>query len=90
MKLTISIGWTIMQDKRRRIGAGVPQFFIDIDILPLLQNLWLFGWQASPHGKIGAWQENGVFIAHGWATFFKTLVGLTIGDSGLGLSLRAD
>ena len=64
MQLAIGIGRAIMQHKFRGISPFCPQSFIQIQLLPMRQNLGLFFWQAAPHGKICLWKKYGLFIIH--------------------------
>ena len=52
MQLSIGIRWAIMQHKFWRVLARLAQLFIEINLLPALQNLWFLFRQSSPHGKI--------------------------------------
>src|SRR5210317_1917724 len=66
MKLAIGIGWAIMKGETRRVFACLAKLFIDINILPILQNLRFFCRQTAPHRKICSWQENCIFVIHDW------------------------
>ena len=66
MKLAIGIGRAIMKGETRRVFACLAKLFIDINILPILQNLRFFCRQTAPHRKICSWQENCIFVIHDW------------------------
>ena len=64
MQLPVGIGRAVMQDKQLCIGTRLTQLTIDVNLLPPGKDFRFLFRQTAAHRKIGAGQEDGIFVIH--------------------------